>query len=96
MNALRHPKSFFAGLDFRSGTPFIARKQHMEGRVKLRFIVRPDGRVRSVKVVGKSRYLVLDRAAVKAVMASAPFPEPPKELFAGPVPLEVSIVFELM
>ena len=29
-------------------------------------------------------------------MDSAPFPEPPKDLFAGPVPLEVSIVFELM
>ena len=96
MNALRHPKSFFAGLDFRSGPPFIARKQHMEGRVRLRFIIGPDGRVRSMNVVGKSRYSVLDRAAIKALMDSAPFPEPPKEIFARPVPLEVSIVFELM
>ena len=46
--------------------------------------------------MGKSRYSVLDRAAIKAVMDSAPFPEPPKEIFARPVPLEVSIVFELM
>ena len=76
--------------------PIIARKRHMEGRVRLRFIIGPDGRVRSMKVVGKSRYSVLDKAAVRAVMDSAPFPEPPKDLFAGPVPLEVSIVFELM
>jgi len=76
--------------------PIVARKRHMEGRVRLRFIIGPDGRVRSMKVVGKSRYSVLDKAAVRAVMDSAPFPEPPKDLFAGPVPLEVSIVFELM
>ena len=76
--------------------PIIARKRHMEGRVRLRFIIGPDGRVSGMKVVGKSRYSVLDRAAVKAVTDSAPFPEPPKDLFAGPVPLEVSIVFELM
>ncbi len=51
---------------------------------------------RSIRVVEKSRYSVLDKAAVKAPMDFAPFPKSSKDLFAGPVPLAISIVFELM
>lgn len=72
--------------------PVVARKRHMEGRVRVRFIIGPNGMLRSIRVVEKSRYSVLDEAAVRAVMEAAPFPEPPK----GLMPLEVYIVFELM
>ncbi|MDZ7598372.1 MAG: hypothetical protein U5J82_08805 [Desulfobacterales bacterium] len=39
---------------------------------------------------------ILNQAALAAVRAAEPFSKPPATLFSGPIPLEVSIVFELM
>jgi hypothetical protein len=35
-------------------------------------------------------------AGVVFLWAAEPFPKPPAALFSGPIPVEVSIVFELM
>ena len=76
--------------------PMIARKQHMQGCTRLRFLLRPDGGVEWVKVIRSSGYKVLDEAAVAAVRRASPFPAPPDGLFSGPVPLQIDMVFELM
>ena len=75
--------------------PLDARRRRIEGRVVVRFIIETDGRVTNVSPAKKSQYGLLNEAAMESVKASSPFPKPPKDLFSGPIPLEISIVFEL-
>ena len=75
--------------------PDAARKRHMEGRAKVRFVITPDGQLSSVKIVKGARHGMLNAAAMSAVKAAAPFPRPPGNLFKGPLNVEITIVFEL-
>jgi periplasmic protein TonB len=76
--------------------PAAARNRQLQGRVKVSFVINPDGSLESVSVVDGSRYDTLNQAALAAVRDSAPFPRPPRHLFSGPVSMEIVIVFELM
>ncbi len=76
--------------------PTAARNRQIQGRVKVSFVIKPDGSLESVSVVDGSRYDTLNQAALAAVRDSAPFPRPPRHLFSGPVSMEIVIVFELM
>ncbi len=75
--------------------PEPARLRHLEGRVKVRFILLASGALTNIKVVKSSQYKNLDDAAVKAVKKSSPCPKPPPSIFDPPVILEVDILFEL-
>lgn len=75
--------------------PDIARVKNIEGRVVVRFAITPDGGIREVEVAKRSRNRALDLAALRAVQNAAPFPKPPRHLFKGEIPLELTIVFEL-
>ena len=75
--------------------PQTARGRNIEGHVTIRFVITPEGGVREAKVVKRSGNKALDQAALKAVKDAAPFPKPPRHLFAGEIPLEVTILFEL-
>lgn len=75
--------------------PLSARTRQIEGRTTVRFVITPEGRILDLKVIKHSRSAILDRAAVNAIKKSAPFPKPPPNMFKGPVPLELTIVFEL-
>lgn len=75
--------------------PDTAKVRQIEGSVTIRFIITPEGGVRAVELVKPSRHLFLDTAALNAVKDAAPFPKPPKHLFKGEIPLELTIVFEL-
>ena len=75
--------------------PDIARVKNIEGRVVVRFVITPDGGIRKVEVAKRSRNRALDLAALRAVQDAAPFPKPPRRLFKGEIPLELTIVFEL-
>lgn len=75
--------------------PSQARAAFKEGKVTVRFTITPDGTIRSVEVRKSSRAKVLDEAALQAVRSAAPFPAPPRNLFKGDIPLELTIVFEL-
>ena len=75
--------------------PGTAKTRQIEGQVTVRFVIEPDGRISSSKVVKSSRHRVLDQAALSAVKEASPFPVPPKNLFNGPIPLEITIMFEL-
>ncbi|MCF8077648.1 MAG: TonB family protein [Desulfobacterales bacterium] len=76
--------------------PSAARARQVEGRVTVRFTIAPDGSVRSAEVVKSSKKGILDEAALDAVRKSSPFPRPPRHLFSGDLPLEITIQFELM
>lgn len=75
--------------------PDIARVKNIEGRVVIRFVITPEGGVRALELAKTSRHKALDKAALRAVEAAAPFPKPPRRLFKGAIPLELTIVFEL-
>ena len=75
--------------------PDMAKVQQIEGSVTIRFVITPEGDVRAVELVRPSGHMVLDTAALSAVKDAAPFPKPPRHLFKGEIPLELTIVFEL-
>jgi len=75
--------------------PDIARIKNIEGRVIVRFVITPDGGICEVEVAKRSRNSALDLAALRAVQDAAPFPKPPRRLFKGEIPLELTIVFKL-
>lgn len=75
--------------------PSAARARQVEGRVTVRFTIAEDGSVRTAEVVKSSKKGILDEAALNAVRASSPFPRPPRNLFSGDLPLEITILFEL-
>jgi protein TonB len=75
--------------------PEAARSRMIEGRVTVRFTVTEDGQVSSVSLVTGSGSRVLDQAALRAVNDAAPFARPPSGLFKGPVPIQITVSFEL-
>ena len=75
--------------------PRLARVKHMEGIVTIRFTITPEGIARALEIAKRSRYRILDRAALRAVKDASPFPKPPGHIYQGYLDLEVEIVFEL-
>jgi protein TonB len=75
--------------------PESARSRHIQGRVRVKFVLLGDGSLKDVQVVKSSRHRNLDEAAVNAVKKAAPFPKPPASLFKTPVTFQVHILFEL-
>jgi protein TonB len=75
--------------------PHAARVRQIEGSVTVRFVIRPEGDIRSAEVVKTSGNRALDGAALMAVKEAAPFPKAPAHLFKGEIPLELTIMFEL-
>jgi protein TonB len=75
--------------------PDAAREQQIEGKVVIQFVITPEGGVRALKVSKASGCCDLDDAALRAVQDAVPFPRPPRRLFGGEIPLELTMVFEL-
>ena len=75
--------------------PAAAKTRQIEGRVTIRFVIESDGSISSSKIVESARHRALDQAALSAVKDASPFPRPPRNLFNGPIPLEITIMFEL-
>lgn len=74
--------------------PDKAQRLQIEGRVPVVFVITPEGNVRDIKVI-MPQHVLLDEAAVKAIMNAVPFPRPPVNIFKGAVPVRVVVVFEL-
>lgn len=83
-------------IDSRKKYPESAKSRHIEGRVKVGFVITPDGHVSSIRIVKNSRLKCLDAAALNAVRDAAPFPRPPTDFLKKPLNIEITIVFELM
>lgn len=75
--------------------PLVARKRGAEGKVLVQFIIGLDGSLEGLKILKKSSYGILDRAALSAVEGASPFPKPPAEQFTSPIPLQITIVFHM-
>lgn len=82
-------------IESRKKYPESAVARRVEGRVKIRFTLTPEGKVAGVEILQSSGHADLDRAASWAVTAAAPFPPAPANLFAGNLVMEVTLVFQL-
>jgi len=68
--------------------PPLAKKNRMEGTVKVLFEVASDGSAADIAVTQSSGFEILDDAAVRTVVASAPYP-------LVPVKVKIPVVFTL-
>ncbi|MFH2044375.1 MAG: energy transducer TonB [Pseudomonadota bacterium] len=75
--------------------PRIAKMNRIEGRSTVEFVVGLDGSISGLSIVGTSRDRTLDNAVIEAVKKASPFPRPPLRLFSGPIPIEITVVFEI-
>ncbi len=75
--------------------PSLARSQHLQGVVRIQFVLQADGTIRNIEILRSSRHRSLDDAAVDAIRRAEPFPAPPADLLKSPVTLKVTIQFEL-
>lgn len=70
--------------------PAMARRQGWVGQVTVTFLVQPDGQVDNLDVARSSGHQSLDRQALQAVLAAAPFPAPP-----APAVITLPVTFTL-
>jgi protein TonB len=75
--------------------PPQAKKQNQQGLAVIEFSLNQKGQVSAVRVHKSSGSRILDRAALKAVQKSAPFPRAPQGLFSYPVRMRIGVSFEL-
>jgi len=75
--------------------PHRARRQNMEGAVRIRFVLSPAGNVKEITIIRASRFAMLNTAAKKAVLSAAPFPSLPDHIKKKPISLEVTLCFKL-
>ncbi len=92
-------KEYFEMLNLRIHSfkqyPESAKTNHIEGSVKIEFIVTAEGRLTDIRIIKSSRHKNLDDAAIEAVKKAAPFPRPPPFLFTPPITMQINILFEL-
>ncbi|MCK5099454.1 MAG: energy transducer TonB [Desulfobacteraceae bacterium] len=93
-------KEYFEMLNLRVHSfkeyPDFAKSRHIDGKVKVQFVLAEDGRMSNLKIIKSSRHKSLDNAALEAVKKASPFPRPPAFLFKTPVTLSINILFELV
>ncbi len=75
--------------------PRWARRRGIQGEVAVRFRIGRGGELLGAEVTRSSGMDVLDRAAVEAVEAAAPFPPVPEGAAEPPLPVEVRLAFVL-
>ncbi len=86
--------SIRAKIEANKDYPLIARRQHWQGKVTLRFLINENLRAEQIKVLFSSGYQVLDTAAVNSVEKASPFPPPPVPHLL-PLSVELTVIFQL-
>jgi len=77
--------------------PFLARKNHWEGTVYIKFTISRDGSLRKIKIIQSSGFEVLDLdREAEATIRRVSFPAFPEGLQLTQLQLEVPIVFRLL
>ncbi|MCL2029503.1 MAG: TonB family protein [Deltaproteobacteria bacterium] len=75
--------------------PPAARAQKLEGEAMVSFVLAPDGRALSARLVKSSGHVVLDEEAMAMLRRVSPFPARPKNLPQDNLSLTVPIRFSL-
>lgn len=58
--------------------PYSARSQHLEGKVRVRVVINPDGSVVTMELLEKCEHEVLNEACLEAIKKAAPFKKMPE------------------
>ena len=75
--------------------PFAAKRQGLEGTVKLAFLLYRDGTLGDIRITESSLYTMLDHAAIENVRAGSPYPPFPPDLEAKSLLIDLPITFHL-
>ncbi len=75
--------------------PIFARRNEIEGVIKVGFTILSDGRVEGIKIIKSSNSKILDEAACNTIRQAAPFPPVPEEAGNDQLQMQVDIVFKL-
>jgi len=90
----RLSKLLHAAVNRHKRYPHIALRMRREGTATVLFELRPDGSLLSPRVTGSSGHPLLDRSALRAVAAIAPF-GPAGEYLDAPRQFSIDVVFNL-
>jgi len=75
--------------------PLFARRNEIEGIVKVQFTILSNGNVENIKVLKSSKTKILDESIYNTIKSVLPFPPLPKELNTDHLQLQIEIVFKL-
>jgi protein TonB len=81
-------------IEFNKVYPAFSRRKGEEGKVVVCFFINCEGGLELAEIVKSSGYVHLDKAAIKAVRCSSPFPPPPC-VDREPLMFSVVLAFEL-
>jgi protein TonB len=93
---LRYGAAIRLLIDKQKEYPYQARRQDQEGTVEIRFVLSRQGRLRGEPVLDKrSRYRLLNAAALEAVKKAVPYPPFPPEFPEEELTFSVTLAFSL-
>lgn len=75
--------------------PAWARKQGIEGIVRVSFIVLATGEAKGISIIGSSGSRILDAEVIDTIKRASPFAPIPKGAGASSIQMDVSLVFTL-
>ena len=75
--------------------PLQARKEKIEGEVKLKFLINSRGELESAELVSSSGFEILDREALEMLHRAVPFPPLPEEIKERGLELNLKVKFHL-
>ena len=75
--------------------PSWAKRQGIEGKVHLSFVVVANGTTKDIKIIRSSNSKILDEEAVATIQRANPFPPLPQEIEAPSLQMEVSLLYLL-
>lgn len=75
--------------------PSWAKRQKIEGKVYVRFIILQDGTVREIEVSGSSGYRMLDEESVATIKRAGVFPPIPEKMGLTQLQMELAIIYTL-
>ena len=75
--------------------PLAARRSMIEGRVGVKITILNDGQLEKVEIIESSGYEILDKAALKSVRSSIPFPPVPEEAKRERIQMSIYLIFKM-
>lgn len=75
--------------------PVWAIKHNIQGSIKMKFTVLPNGKVTNINLLNTSGHKILDTEAIETIKRASPFPKFPHTIDLSSLHIEVTIIFSL-
>jgi TonB family protein len=92
---LRYNQSIRELINTNKVYPRIARKNMMEGVVRVDFLIAKNGELEKIKLASSSNYEILDQATIKTIYNAIPFPPFPEGINKDRLWMRVAVSFKL-